>query len=84
MWRLDRPPHKKGVESRQRTYFHPGLEVNTIEQEYVLPTGKHNLSHRRGGSRVAARLQMAGDCGRLAGSDVAECGRFCRRSLSCV
>ena len=58
MRRLARHPHKKGVESGQRTYFHSCLKVNTIEQEYVLPSGQHNLSHRRGRSRVAARLQM--------------------------
>ena len=33
-----------------------------MEHEYVLPSGQHNLSHRRGRPRLAARLQMAGDC----------------------
>jgi hypothetical protein len=60
------------------------MEVKTIEQEYVSPTGRRNLSHRRGRSRFAARLQMGGGYCRLARSDVGKCGRLCHGCLSCV
>jgi hypothetical protein len=62
----------------------PAPEVKTIEQEYVSPAGWRNFSHCRGRSRPAARLQMGGDCRRLAGSDVGKCGRPCDSDLSCV
>jgi hypothetical protein len=73
-----------GVQSGKRHEHSFHLEVNTLEQQHVYPIGRCNLSPRRGRSRIAARLQMGCDCGRLAGSDVGKCSRPCNSGISCV
>jgi hypothetical protein len=60
------------------------LEVNAIEQKYILSSGRRYLYGRRRCSRTAIRFQMAGDCRRLAGSNVAKRGRLCHSCVSCA